>query len=336
MRVTVEDKSGGSRLDRYLVLRFPGASRATIMKYLKEGRARLNGRRARPGLHVAAGDDLELPDFEDALDRIRSGTALDLPAEAQRRIEKPGHLPVIYEDEDIVVVDKPAGLVMHPGEGHDAGLDDLLREHFGPSTRLVHRLDRDTSGVVIAARGHPRSARRLADAFKDGDVEKTYLALVRGIPNPSHGTVDAPLLNTRRPGESVRVDRKGSQAVTGYETVEVFAQHALLRCRPKTGRRHQIRVHLAHLGHPLAVDHVYARQKRLRLSDLRPDLPRTWKNPVVLNRQPLHAESLRLRHPASGEDVTFRAPLAQDIEHALDVLRAEEKEPGGSSTSAES
>ncbi len=324
MRHTVKDAGeGGARLDRYLVSQFSKISRATIMKYLKEGRARINGKRARGGLHVRDGDDLQLPDWEDSIDRIRAGQALGVPEPAQRRVELPQDIPVIYEDEHILVVDKPPGLVMHPGEGHDRGLDNILREHFGPSTRLVHRLDRDTSGVVVAARGHPESARRLGDAFAAGDVEKSYLALVRGVPDPAKGSIDASLKNTKRQGESVRVDPHGQKARTDYETVEAFEEHALLRCAPKTGRRHQIRVHLSHIGHPLAVDHVYARQKKLRLSDLRPDLPRTWKNPVLLNRQPLHAESLRFRHPANGEDVEFRAVLAEDIERALDVIRAQ-------------
>jgi 23S rRNA pseudouridine1911/1915/1917 synthase len=293
------------------------------MKYLKEGRARINGRRARPGLYVNDGDNIDLPDWEDAIERIRGGVAADLPREAQAQPVRPEGVAVIYDDEDIVVVDKPPGLVMHPGEGHEEeGLDLLLRARFGPSTRLVHRLDRDTSGVVVAARGHPKSARRLADAFKEGDVEKTYFALVRGVPDPPAGLIEAPLLNTRRQGESVRVDPRGSAAVTEYETIEAFDDFAWLKVVPRTGRRHQIRVHLAYIGHPLAVDLVYARQRKLRLSDVRPDLPKSWKNPVLLARQPLHAAEIRLRHPRTGEDATFAAPLPEDLERVLELLRA--------------
>jgi 23S rRNA pseudouridine1911/1915/1917 synthase len=320
MRLTVEGPD--ARLDKYLTGRFPKLSRALVMKYLKEGRARINGRRARPGLHVAAGDELDLPDWEEAVARIRTGRAAGVPEVVRR---PPEGIFVLYEDEDMVVVDKPAGLVMHPGKGHEEeGLDRILREHFGPSTRLVHRIDRDTSGVVVAARGHPKAAQRLADAFKAGDVEKVYLALVSGVPEPAAGTIDAPLLDTKRAGDRVRVDAvSGKAARTDYSTREAFARFAWLEVRPLSGRRHQIRAHLAHVGHALAVDHVYAKRSRMRLRDLCPDVPLSWKNPVVLGRQALHAAKLTLRHPRTGEETTFEAPLADDMEEALRLLRAE-------------
>jgi 23S rRNA pseudouridine1911/1915/1917 synthase len=323
MRIKVEVEGADQRLDRYLVHRYPRLSRALIMKYLKEGRARINGRRARPGHHVSAGDDIDLPDWEDAIERIRGGRPAGVPAAAAQPPPPPEGVPVLYEDEDMIVVDKPPGLVMHPGKGHEEeGLDRLLREHFGPSTRLVHRIDRDTSGVVVAARGHPRSARRLAEAFKEGEVDKVYLALVRGRPAPAEGTIDLPLLNTRREGDRVRVDEeRGRRAVTEYETLESFAEYAWVSARIRTGRRHQIRAHFEHIGHPLAVDPVYARQRRLRLRELRPDLPVTWKNPVVLGRHPLHAAEIGLRHPSSGEEMTFLAPLPSDLQRVLDLLR---------------
>jgi len=330
MRLTV-DKGAGERLDRYLAGRFPKLSRAVVMKYLKEGKARINGRRARPGLRVQSGDDLELPDWEDAIGRIRRGRAAGIPEVARPAPAPPRDIAVVYEDEEIVVVSKPAGLVMHPGEGHEEeGLDRILREHFGPSTRLVHRLDRDTTGLVVAARGHPESARRLARDFKDGDVSKVYLAIVRGRPAPPEGDWDEPLVVQRRANRPVRVGAReegtgeGLEASTHYRVVEEFAESALVELRPRTGRRHQLRVHLAHHGHPLLVDRTYARVSRLRLRDLRPDLPVTWQNPVILARQPLHAAELTLRHPRTGEEARFAAPLPEDMERTLEVLR----EPG--------
>jgi len=327
MRIAVE--GGGVRLDVWLRARFPRLSRALIMKYLKEGRARVNGRRARPGTHVEDGDELDLPDWEEALARIRGGHAADLPELPVPRVARPPRdLLVLYEDEEMVVVSKPAGMVMHPGKHHEEeGLDRVLREMFGPSVRLVHRLDRDTSGVVVAARHHPRAAQRLTAGFKEGDAEKVYLALVEGVPSPPSGTIDAPLFDSRREGTSVTVREGGRPARTDYETLEAFTRYAWLRVRPRTGRRHQIRAHLAHVGHPLAVDHVYARRSRLRLRELRPDLPVTWKNPVVLARQPLHAAELTLRHPRTGEEMTFRAPLPADLAEVLRLLR-EEHPPG--------
>lgn len=318
MNLTVE--GGGGRLDRYLVAHLGDVSRATVMKYLKEGRARVNGRRARPGLTVKDGDSIDLPGFDDAVARIRGGRAEGVPDVA--RVQKALEVPVIYEDDEMIVVNKPPGLVMHPGEGHeDEGLDLLLRKRYGQSARLVHRIDRDTSGVVVVARGHPQSAARLTDAFRQGDADKTYLGLVRGVPDPASGTVDAPIMDRKEQGERPRVAEGGRDARTDYETLEAFGRFAWLKLRPKTGRRHQIRAHMAHIGHPLAVDKVHAGRRQLKLSDLKPDLPATWKNPVVLDRQPLHAAEIVLRHPRTGEEMRFTAPLPPDLEEVLRLLR---------------
>lgn len=331
MRLTVDASGAGERLDRYLARKFPRYSRALVMKYLKEGRGRINGRKARPGTALAEGDDLDLPEWEESIEEIRGGAAAGIP-EIPRARTRPEGIVVLHEDAHIVVIDKPAGLVMHPGKGHaEEGLDRILREHFGAATRLVHRLDRDTSGVLVAARGHPDSARRLGEAFVSGDVEKGYFALVRGVPEPAQGRIDAPLLDTKEVGSNVRVDHRGKEAVTEYRVVRAFPGFAWLFVRPRTGRRHQIRAHFAHTGHPLAVDHVYSRCTRLRLRDLRPDLPVTWKNPVVLARTPLHAAEITFRHPATGEEMTFRAPLPPDLTRVLEIL---EGAPGAGEASA--
>jgi RluA family pseudouridine synthase len=321
LRVVVEPGGAGKRLDRYLADRFPGFSRALIMKYLKEGRARVNGFPTRPGAALRAGDGIDLPEWEEALREIRGGKAEGIPP-IPRAKRDPLGIDVLHEDGQIVVIVKPSGLVMHPGKGHaDEGLDRILWKHFGKGTRLVHRLDRDTSGVVVAAKGHPESARRLAEAFESGDVEKTYFALVAGVPAELRGTIDLPLLDTKELGTNVRVDPRGRAARTDYAVMRSFGgRFAWLKVNPKTGRRHQIRAHLAHIGHPLAVDHVYGRASKLKLRDLRPDLPITWKNPVVLARIPLHAAEITFRHPATGEDVTFSAPIPDDIARVLDLL----------------
>jgi len=318
MRLSVE--GGGGRLDRYLVDRIEGVSRALVMKYLKEGHARVNGHRARPGLFVKDGDAIELPGFDEAAERIRGGEAEGVPSVA--RVRQPLAVPVLYEDEDMIVVDKPPGLVMHPGEGHeDEGLDLLLRRRYGQSARLVHRIDRDTSGVVVVARGHPQSAARLTEAFREGDAVKIYLALVSGVPEPLTGVIDAPILDKKAPGERPRIAEGGREARTAYETLEAFGRFSWVKLSPKTGRRHQIRVHMAHIGHPLAVDRVHAGRRQLKLKDLRPGLPPTWKNPVVLERQPLHAAELALRHPRTGEEMRFVAPMPPDLLEVLRLLR---------------
>jgi len=319
MKIRIADSEAGERLDKVLAARFDEVSRATVMKYMKEGAARHNGRRAKPGARVEPGDSVELPGWEEAVARIADGRPAGHPEIAKKRPKKT--IPVLYEDECMVAVDKPAGLVMHPGKGHESeGLDQVLREMFGANTRLVHRIDRDTSGVVVAARGHPNAARRLTRDFAQGDVEKEYLALTRGVPEPRAGRIDAPLLDTKAEGRKVEVSPRGRAAVTDYETVEAFYGFALVKAMPRTGRRHQIRVHLAHIGCPLAVDPLHGPKRRLRVRALRPDLPRTWKNPVVVGRTPLHASRLRLRHPETGEDVVIESPLPDDVKEALRLL----------------
>jgi len=320
MKLKIEPSEAGERLDKLLSARFGDVSRATIMKYLKEGAARLNGMKAKPGARVAAGDDLFLPGWEEAVARIRAGQPAGHPTVERKR---PGPaVPVLYADDCLVAVDKPPGIVMHPGKGHETeGLDMILRGMFGANTRLVHRIDRDTSGVVVAARGHPNAARRLTREFAEGDVEKEYLALTRGVPNPPSGRIDAPLLDTKAEGRKVEVSREGRKAVTDYETIESFGTYALVKAMPRTGRRHQIRVHLAHIGCPLAVDPLHGPKQRLRVRALRPDLPRTWKNPVVVGRTPLHAAKLRLRHPETGDDIVLEAPLPADMAEAIRILR---------------
>jgi len=323
MRVVVDRQNAGVRLDRFLAASFPRFSRANIMKYLKEGRGRINGRRARAGAALAEGDEIDLPEWDERLQGIRKGRAPGIPPVERVRRGDDG-IAVLYEDEHLIAVSKPPGVVMHPGKGHrDEGLDRILAGRFGRATRLVHRLDRDTSGVVVAARGHPRSARRLTEAFREGDVRKVYLALVSGVPAPPRGVVDAPLLDDKSVGARTRVDPSGRPAVTEYEVLESFPGFAWLRVAPRTGRRHQIRVHLAHLGHALAVDRTYARRRKLRLHELRPDLPVTWQDPVVLARTPLHASEIALRHPESGEEMTFRSPLPADLQSVLELLRGQ-------------
>ncbi|MEM8884542.1 MAG: RluA family pseudouridine synthase [Planctomycetota bacterium] len=320
MKLTVEAAHDGERLDKLLAARLDGVSRAVVMKYLKEGRARVNRRPAKPGLRVAVGDEVELPGWDEAVERIRAGRPEGQPEVRSDRRRRT--IEVIYEDEFLVAVNKPAGLVMHPGKGHEEeGLDILLREQCGPATRLVHRIDRDTSGVVVAARGHPKAARRLTKDFAEGDIEKEYLALTRGVPRPARGTIDAPLLDTKAEGQKVRVDRRGRPARTDYEVLEAFDGFALVQARPLTGRRHQIRVHLGHIGCPLAVDPLHGPKQRLRMRALRPELPKTWKNPVVVGRTPLHAHRLRLRHPETGADLALEAPVPPDMEEALRILK---------------
>jgi len=312
MKLTVEARSSGERLDKFLAGHLPGVSRAVVMKFLKEGGARVNGYRAKAGVRLETGDDIELRDWDEALERIRAGKVQGQPELARPPLRS--DIELLYEDEFLLAVNKPPGLVMHPGLGHESeGLDRILRERFGANVRLVHRIDRDTSGVVVAARGHPNASRRISRDFAEGDIEKEYVAMTRGVPKPRRGRIEERLLDTKAQGEKVRIDPRGKSACTDYETEEVRGDYALVRVRPRTGRRHQIRVHLAYLGAPLAIDPIHGSRKKLRLLDLCPDLPRSWKNPVVLGRMPLHAARLTLRHPETGADLTIEAPLPTDM-----------------------
>ena len=320
MKFTVLAPEAGERIDKVIAARLPEVSRAVVMKFLKEGGARCNGYRAKPGLRVSEDDSIELTGLEEAVERIRAGQPAGQPVVERKPLQR--ELEVLFEDEYMVAVMKPPGLVMHPGKGHETeGLDMLLREQFGQNTRLVHRIDRDTSGVVIAARGHPNAARRITRDFAEGDVEKEYLAITRGIPKPRSGRIDAPLLDNKQEGRKVCVDRRGRSALTEYETLEDFGDYALVLARPRTGRRHQIRVHLSHIGCPLAVDPLHGPKQRLRVRALRPDLPRSWRNPIVVGRTPLHAAKLRIRHPETGVDLVLEAPIPPDMAEALRILR---------------
>jgi RluA family pseudouridine synthase len=231
---------------------------------------------------------------------------------------------VLYRDEQLVVVDKPAGILTVPGRGDD---DDVLaarvRDEF-PGAMAVHRLDRNTSGTVVFAVG--RAAHRaLNEAFESRRAEKTYLALVRGdLTRPRR--VDLPLTATRRGG--MRVAKRGETgakpAVTHVLPQERFGNYTLCTCVPKSGRTHQIRVHLAAIGHPLAVDPRYGDARPLHVGDLwsgAPD-PET----VVLERTPLHAASLRIPHPGRRGWLVVESPLADDMARCLDLLRAARRE----------
>ena len=218
---------------------------------------------------------------------------------------------VLHEDGTLIVVDKAPGVLVvpRPGGKERCLLDDLRRD--GHKVAPVHRLDRDTSGVLLLCLD-PAHRAALEDAFRRHEVVKEYLALVRGVPPEKRATIDVPILDL---GPTARVDRKGRRAVTRYEVLRTLRGRAagsaasLLRCTPESGRHNQIRVHLAHLGHPLLGDATYGRRPR--------DESR-WRAPRCL----LHAERLQLKHPATGARLDVRAPLPADFEAALAELDA--------------
>lgn len=301
-----------ARLDTWLARTRPEHSRARWQALIHEGRVRVNGRPRKPHHRLKQG---EVVDFE-----------IPPPASTELR-PQPIPLDILYEDDHLLVVNKPPGLVVHPAPGHpDGTLVNALLHHCGPLAAIggenrpgiVHRLDRDTSGVLVVAKTEP-AMRNLAAQFKGRQVRKVYLALVWGRPVPPAGTIET--LVGRHPRHRQKMSarpRVGRLAVTHYETVRTLGPVSLLRVRIETGRTHQIRVHLAHIGHPVVGDTQYGRSHP-PASSRRPGGragPDPWPTPP---RQMLHAEFLAFRHPATGDFLEFRAPLPADLRERLAV-----------------
>jgi len=292
----------GRRLDQYLALELPTLSRSRLKTLIDEGHVLLDGAPAKPSARLKGGESIhvEVPAPEPA-----ALAAEDLP------------LTCLYDDRDIVVVNKAAGMVVHPGAGHRGGtLVNALLHHVkdlqgvGGALRpgLVHRLDKDTSGVLVVAK-HEAALAALQAAFKSRDVEKTYLALVHGAP-PDAGTFRT--LYGRHPRHRVRFSgkvKRGKPAVTHFTVRRRFARAALVEISLETGRTHQIRVHFAEAGFPLISDELYG--------------TRASRRPEIIGRQALHALRLSFPHPRTGKRVTFEAPVPKDFGDAEKRLARE-------------
>jgi 23S rRNA pseudouridine1911/1915/1917 synthase len=292
----VPEGAAGERLDRFLAGLPDVGSRAVAERLLDEGGVRLDGERPRAKSHrLAGGEQLELepPD--------------PVPSELE---PEPMELRIAYEDEHLLIVDKPAGLVVHPAPGHATGtlVHGLLAHQAagGESARpgIVHRLDRDTSGLMVVARS-PEAHRRLQELVRSRALERRYLALVVGRPRSRSGRIEAPIGRDRTDPVRRSLDTDTPRdAVTHFEVVELLPAHALLSVRLETGRTHQIRVHLEAIDLPVAGDPVYGRPGELGL-----------------DRQFLHAERLAFPHPFGGERVEASSPLPPDLATALERAR---------------
>ena len=281
--LTVPAEGEGERLDRWLARR-TGRSRAEIQRVIRGGRALVNGAPARPSYLLQAADrvEIELP-----------------PREELAPQPEPLALKIIFEDEDIIVVDKPAGLVTHPAPGHLGGtLVNALLYHCRLAETddprrpgIVQRLDRETSGVLIAAKSE-EAHKNLVAQFKQGTVRKRYLALVHGTVAEDEGLIELPLGRHALKREEIRVSAGGKRAMTEFLVLERFkdADKSLVEARPRTGRMHQIRVHLSYIGHPVVGDRKYGRRRD------------------GAARMMLHAWEIELRHPRTGEQIRFSAP----------------------------
>jgi 23S rRNA pseudouridine1911/1915/1917 synthase len=291
-------ESSDERLDKAVSTHAPDLSRALAQRLIKDGAATVNGRPSKSSYRVQAGDEI----------------VVRVPIELPQPV-LPENIPldIVYEDDALLVIDKPAGLVVHPGAGHSSGtLVNAVLAHcpqianVGGADRagIAHRLDKDTSGLILVAKDDATHA-TLQKQFKRRQVAKTYLALVEGLVQPREGVIEAPIGRDKRQRKKMAVVRSGREAQTTYRVVEYFADHTLLEVRPHTGRTHQVRVHLAWLGHPVVGDAIYGhrRQRLLR------------------SRHFLHAARLRFTHPATGEEVEFEAPLPPKLANVLDQLR---------------
>ena len=298
--LTAASEDRGVRLDSFLACRVPELSRSAAARLIETGRVTVAGRTAAKSCRLEGGElvEAELPDPEPT-----QALPQDIP------------LDVVYEDEDVIVVNKPAGLVVHPAPGHpDGTLVNALLHHCGSSLSgiggelrpgIVHRIDRDTSGLIIAAK-NDAAHQALSAQLQDHTLARTYEAVVVGNLREDRGTVDAPIGRHHTDRKKMAVtDRGGRAAVTHWEVLERFQGFTHVRCRLETGRTHQIRVHMAHLGHPICGDTVYGARK-----------------PVPgLTGQCLHAVGLRFIHPRTGEAVELSCPLSDAFTALLEKLR---------------
>jgi 23S rRNA pseudouridine1911/1915/1917 synthase len=324
LEVTVAGDEGSTRLDRVLAAHVAELSRSRLKALILAGKVSAGSVPIRdPAYHVGRGDTI---------------TIVVPQAVAAEPAGEDIALDVVHEDDDIIVIDKPRGLVVHPAAGHETGtLVNALIAHCGASLSgiggvrrpgIVHRLDKDTTGLMVAAkndRAHQSLTAQFADHGRTGEMRRGYLALVWGVPNRQRGTVEAPIDRHPHAREKMAVREGGREAVTHWEIQETFNGRygkpvaALLACQLETGRTHQIRVHLAHIGHPLMGDAVYGPHFKTKASHL---APRSRAALTALGRQALHAYLLTLEHPKTGEIRQWISDLPDDLTLLRDCLRA--------------
>jgi len=325
IRIVAEE--AGDRLDRVLAARVPALSRSRLKALILDGQVAIDGRTIRdPATRVNSGDSIAvtLPPPEPALP-----AGEDIP------------LNIVYEDDALIVIDKPPGLVVHPAAGHAKGtLVNALIAHCGDSLSgiggvkrpgIVHRLDKDTSGLMVVAKTD-KAHRALSKQFEhktESGLERGYLAFVWGAPDRPRGTIDAPLDRHPHARDKRAVREGGREAVTHWQVLERFTGAdgkpvaSLLACTLETGRTHQIRVHLAHIGHPILGDETYGAGFKTKASRLGPQARAALEG---LERQALHAYLLAIKHPETAENLAFRLELPGDLRRLRDAFVADGRE----------
>jgi 23S rRNA pseudouridine1911/1915/1917 synthase len=325
---TVENTESSWRLDLFLAYHFPDISRTIIRNAI------ING-------YVCIDPDSNKPSAGKPSYRLKSGqvvrfTIPELPREMPQA--EPIPIDILYEDDNIVVVNKPINMVVHPSRGHWSGtLVAALAYHFGGKlstargpTRpgIVHRLDRDTSGVILVAKNDFIHA-KLAALFEERKIRKEYFAIVFGKPHLDRDMIDAPIGLHPKAKEKMRIappaDPDAKEALTFYEVIKRYNKFTSIRCLPKTGRTHQIRVHLAHTGYPILCDKLYGGRKTITSEELTGKQPvsiadENTTGTIILSRQALHAHKLTFKHPITGEELEITAPIPKDIQNVIDCL----------------
>ena len=319
IHLTVEAEDVGRRLDAFLARQFPAHSRVHLRRVINAAGVQVDGRRTKAAYHLREGQRISI-------------VLPELPREGPEPEDIP--LEVLFEDEHMAVINKPAGMVVHPAKGHWSGtLTSALQFHFntlstvGGAERpgIVHRLDRDTTGVIAVAKTD-QAHHALAAQFEQRTVQKEYVAIVCGSLDRDRDRIDKPIgvHPYQREKMAIRYEHKTVRtAETFYEVAERFAGFVVVHVRPRTGRTHQIRVHLAHVGCPVLCDRLYSGRARITRGELLGKrLGKEAGDDLILQRQALHANRLTVAHPVSGELVQFSAPMAADMQATLDLLKS--------------
>lgn len=336
--LTVESRAHGWRVDHYLVRLFPNYSRAMFQKAIEQHAVTVNGLPVKMSRRLRVNDviSVRLPEVPD-----QSLPAEDIP------------LNIVFEDEHLVVIDKPAGLIVHPGKGNYSGtLAGALQFHFDKLSDvagklrpgIVHRLDRDTSGILLVAKDN-QVHHRLSGQFERREVRKEYRAITWGVLQRDSDYIETCVRVHPKAREKMMVCEPGGnarEAVTFYEVLERFPKFTYVRLLPRTGRTHQLRVHMQHLRHPIVADRLYGGRESLERTDLDPRAAHTplpeaieelddsgsieehvvhTTESTLIARQALHAFRLEFSHPVSGQRLEFEAPLPADMQNTLDALR---------------
>ncbi len=314
VEITVEPDRAGDRLDAFLAAQFTQYSRVLIRKAINAAGVTVDGNRTKASYRLREGEAIVF-------------TLPELPKEGPEPEDIP--LDILYEDEHLAAINKPPAMVVHPAKGHWSGtLAAALAFHFqnlsttGGPTRpgIVHRLDRDTSGVIVVAK-QDQAHLALAKQFELRTTEKEYFAIVAGEPDHDNGVIEQPIGKHpyQREKMAIRADHKTSRdARTVYHTLERFHGFAAVKVLPKTGRTHQIRVHLGSIGCPVLCDKLYGGRSRITRGEI---IDRREDEEIVLSRPALHARRLRIKHPATGAEMEFEAPIPDDIQRVLETLR---------------